>query len=146
VGDPAQADRWVQLVKRVYPDDRDHIIRYFAHGVQRPGEKINHALFLGGAPGIGKDTIIEPVKRAIGHWNFGEASPQDFFNTFTRFLRSVVLRVNEGHDLGDIDCFKLYDRMKTIIAAPPDVLKINEKHLREYYVANVRSVIIHQQL
>jgi hypothetical protein len=30
-----------------------------------------------------------------------------------------------------VDRFKLYGRMKTVIAAPPDVLKINEKNLRE---------------
>ena len=32
--------------------------------------------------------------------------------------------------------------MKTVIAAPPDVLKINEKNLREYYVPNCCSVVI----
>ena len=43
---------------------------WLAHRVQRPEDKINHALVLGGAMGIGKDTIIEPVKHAIGPWNF----------------------------------------------------------------------------
>jgi hypothetical protein len=32
--------------------------------------------------------------------------------------------------------------MKTITAAPPDVLRVNEKHLREYSVFNVCGVII----
>lgn len=32
--------------------------------------------------------------------------------------------------------------MKSIIAAPPDVLRINEKHLREYYIPNLCGVII----
>ena len=31
--------------------------------------KVNHALVLGGEPGIGKDTLIEPVKGAVGPWN-----------------------------------------------------------------------------
>jgi MoxR-like ATPase len=35
----------------------------------------HHALLLGGAQGIGKDTLLEPVKRAVGQWNFIEASP-----------------------------------------------------------------------
>ena len=38
--------------------------------MQRPQEKINHALVLGGAQGIGKDTLLEPLKPAIGPWNF----------------------------------------------------------------------------
>jgi hypothetical protein len=89
---------------------------FLAHRVQRPREKINHALLLGGAQGIGKDTLLEPVKRAVGHWNFGEASPSDMFASFNKFQRSVILRVSEGRDLGDVDRFKLYDRMKTVIA------------------------------
>jgi hypothetical protein len=141
-GDATKAGRWSQHVRHVYPDAADHIIMFLAHRVQRPEEKINHALLLGGAQGIGKDTLLEPVKRAVGHWNFGEASPSDMFASFNKFQRSVILRVSEGRDLGDVDRFKLYDRMKTVIAAPPDVLKINEKNLREYYVPNCCSVII----
>ena len=141
-GDAAKAGRWTEHVRHVYPDDADHIIMFLAHRVQRPQEKINHALLLGGGQGIGKDTLLEPVKRAVGHWNFGEASPSDMFASFNKFQRSVILRVSEGRDLGDVDRFKLYDRMKTVIAAPPDVLKINEKNLREYYVPNCCSVII----
>ncbi|MGC2221496.1 MAG: primase-helicase family protein [Methylocella sp.] len=141
-GDAAKADRWSEHVRHVYPSDADHIIMFLAHRVQRPQEKINHALLLGGNQGIGKDTLLEPVKRAVGHWNFGEASPSDMFASFNRFQRSVILRISEGRDLGDVDRFKLYDRMKTVIAAPPDVLKINEKNLREYYVPNCCSVII----
>ena len=57
-------------------DDIEHIILWFAHRVQRPQEKLNHALVLGGEPGIGKDTMIEPVKRAVGPWNVVEVSPQ----------------------------------------------------------------------
>jgi hypothetical protein len=43
--------------------------------VQHPGDKINHALVLGGEQGIGKDSTLEPVKRAVGPWNFHEVSP-----------------------------------------------------------------------
>jgi hypothetical protein len=55
-GIAANADRWVELVQRVYPDDADHIIAYCAHRIQRPAEKINHGILLGGSTGIGKDT------------------------------------------------------------------------------------------
>ena len=132
----------MEHVYLIYPDGADHIIKFLAHRVQKPQEKINHALLLGGAQGIGKDTLLEPVKRAAGHWNFGEASPQDMFAPFNKFVRSVILRVSEGRDLGDVDRYKLYDRMKTICASPPDVLKVNEKNIKEYYVANVCGVIL----
>ena len=32
----ANADRWVQHVRKVYPDEAEHIIDWLAHRVQRP--------------------------------------------------------------------------------------------------------------
>jgi hypothetical protein len=141
-GDAAQAEPWRVHVRRVYPDDADHIEKWLAHRVQRPQEKINHALVLGGSQGIGKDTTLEPVKRAIGHWNFAEVSPQHMLGRFNGFLRSVILRVNEARDLGDINRFQFYDHMKMYTANPPDVLRVDEKNLREYSVPNCCGVII----
>ena len=80
-GDAAKAGPWLDHVHKVYPDDAEHIVQWLAHRVQRPQEKINHALVLGGEQGIGKDTICEPVKRAVGPWNFEEASPQQALGT-----------------------------------------------------------------
>jgi hypothetical protein len=53
-GDASKAGPWIKHVRRVYSDDADHLINFFAHRVQRPHEKINHAIVLGGKPGIGK--------------------------------------------------------------------------------------------
>jgi hypothetical protein len=141
-GDVAKATPWVHHVRRVFGDDADHIILWLAHRVQRPHEKVNHALVLGGAQGIGKDTILEPVKLAIGPWNFIEVSPQQMLGRFNGFLKSVILRVSEARDLGDVDRFAFHDHLKTTIAAPPDVLRVDEKNLREHSVPNVTSVII----
>ncbi len=141
-GNPAQANRWIAHVRKVYPDDAEHIIRWLAHRVQRPAEKINHALVLGGAQGVGKDTILEPVKAAIGPWNFSEVSPQQLLGRFNGFVKSVILRVSEARDLGDVDRFAFYDHSKTLTAAPPDVLRVDEKFIREHAVFNVCGVII----
>jgi hypothetical protein len=141
-GIAAEAWPWIDHVYRVYPDEADHIIRYFAHRVQRPHEKINHGLVLGGPPGIGKDTILEPVKRAVGPWNFAEVSPTQLLGRFNSFLKSVILRVSEARDLGDTNRFALYEHMKAYLAAPPDVLRCDEKHLREHSVLNVMGVVI----
>ena len=139
----APVDRWLDHVHRLFSDaDADHVMRWLAHRVQRPQDKINHALVLGGAPGIGKDTILEPVKRAIGPWNFADVSPQQMLGRFNGFLKSVILRVSEARDLGDVDRFAFYDHLKAFTAAPPDVLRIDEKNLREYSIVNVVGVII----
>ena len=141
-GDADQADVWIEHVHRVYGNDSAHIIAWLAHRVQRPGEKINHALLLGGAQGIGKDTILEPVKHAVGPWSFSEVSPTQILGRFNGFLKSVILRVSEARDLGEFDRFGFYDHMKAIIAAPPDVLRCDEKNIREHSVFNVTGVII----
>jgi hypothetical protein len=138
----AKAKPWLDHAYRIYPNDADHCIRWLAHRVQRPQEKINHALVMGGLQGIGKDTLLEPVKRAVGPWNFKEVSPTQILGRFNGFLMSVILRVSEARDLGEFDRFKLYDHMKAYTAAPPDVLRVDEKHLREHSVFNVTGVII----
>ncbi|MGO9267669.1 MAG: primase-helicase family protein [Candidatus Binataceae bacterium] len=141
-GNPKGAARWLDHVHRVFPTDDDHIVKWLAHRVQRPQQKINHALVLGGLQGIGKDTLLEPVKYAVGPWNFGEVSPIQLLGRFNGFVKSVILRVNEARDLGDVDRFAFYDHMKAYTAAPPDVLRCDEKNLREHQVLNVCGVII----
>ena len=61
---------------------------------------------------------------------------------FNGFLKSVILRISEARDLGDVNRFQFYDHMKAYTAAPPDVLRVDEKHLREYTVLNCCGVII----
>jgi hypothetical protein len=142
LGDAHEAKRWLEHVQKIFGDDAEHIVKWLAHRVQRPQDKINHALVLGGNQGIGKDTLLEPVKRAIGPWNFCEVSPAQIMGRFNGFLKSVILRVSEARDLGDVDRFKFYDHMKSYTAAPPDVLRVDEKHLREHSIFNVCGVII----
>jgi hypothetical protein len=141
-GDPHGAGRWIDHLRLIYPDEADHIIAFLAHRVQRPEEKINHALALGGVAGIGKDTILEPVKYAVGPWNFADISPKNVLGPNNAFAKSVILRISEARDLGEFDRFAFYEAMKTYCAAPPDVLRVNEKYIREYYVPNVCGVII----
>ena len=141
-GDATKATPWLDHLRRVYPDDHEHIAFWLAHRVQRPEEKINHALVLGGAQGIGKDTILEPVKVAIGPWNFIEVSPTHLQGRFNGFVKSVILRLSEARDLGEMDRYAFYEHLKIYAAAPPDVLRVDEKNLREYTVFNVCGVVI----
>ena len=142
LGDATKAEPWIEHVQKVFPDDAAHIIYYLAQRVQHPGEKINHALVLGGKQGIGKDTLLEPAKQAVAPWNWREISPQALLGQFNGFTRSVVLRVNEACDLGELNRYQFYEHMKPYTAAPPDVLRVNEKFLRDYDVLNCTGVII----
>jgi hypothetical protein len=142
LGDAGKADPWINHFYRIYPDDADHAIKWLAHRVQRPNEKINHSLVMGGPQGIGKDSLLAPVRHAVGTWNFYDVSPTHLLGRFNNFAKSVILRVDEARDLGDVDRFKFYDHTKIYTASPPEVLRVDEKHLREHYVFNVLGFII----
>ena len=141
-GDPRGAGPWIEHVHLVFPGEAEQIILWVAQRVQRPGEKINHALVFQGAQGTGKDTIIEGVIPAIGTWNCHEVSPDQILGGLTPFIESVILRVSEARDLGDRDRFRFYEHTKTYAAAPPTVLRVNKKHIRQYQVPNVCGLVI----
>jgi hypothetical protein len=64
------------------------------NGYKLPETKINHALVLGGDPGIGKDTLLGPLIHAIGPWNFQDVSPLQMLGRFNSFAKSVILRIS----------------------------------------------------
>jgi hypothetical protein len=92
--------------------------------------------------GTGKDTLLAPAKQAVGPWNFSEPSPAQIMGRFNGFLKAVIMRVNEARDLGDVNRYEFYDRMKAYCASPPEVLRCDEKNLREYSVFNCCGVVI----
>ena len=142
LGDATKAGPWIAHLERIYPNDAEHITKWFAHRRQRPGEKINHALVLGGPPGIGKDAITAALRQAVGPYNFQEVSPKQIVERFNKFLKGTVLRVSEMRDQGEVDLFALYEAMKTMLATPPETVRIDEKGLGEYYIPNCVGVII----
>jgi hypothetical protein len=144
-GDATKAGPWLEHIRKIYPDEADHIVAWLAHRVQRPQEKINHALVLGGLQGIGKDTLLEPVRQAVGTWNFRDVVPANIMGRFNSYTKAVILRVNEARDLGDaerVNRFTFYDHTEIYTAAPPETLRVDEKYLREYYVFNVLGFLI----
>lgn len=141
-GDPAQAGPWREHLSRIYPAEAAHIEQWLAHRVQRPGEKVNHAVVLGGDQGIGKDTILEPIKAGVGPWNWQDISPVQMLGRFNGWAKAVVVRISEARDLGEVDRFAFYDHSKVYIAAPPDVIRVDEKNVREHPVFNVMGVVI----
>jgi hypothetical protein len=143
-GDASQAGPWLDHINKVWEkEDAEHIVKWCAQRVQHPGVKINHALVLGSEmQGIGKDAMLEPVKRAIGPWNFDEVNPQQVLGRFNGFYKRVILRINEARDLGDINRYQFYDHMKMYTASPPDVLRIDEKYLNEHSVLNCVGIIL----
>jgi hypothetical protein len=141
---PAAGDvqPWLEHIAKLYPDDHQHIVQYCAFMVQHPGVKINHALVIGGATRIGKDTIFVPVKQAVGLHNFREIRPTAIIETYTDYLECVFLTINEAKDQGDYDRYALDDALKTVTAAPPDIHRIHAKYGVHHNIPNVCKVAI----
>jgi Family of unknown function (DUF5906) len=145
LGDAAQATRWVEHWKAIYPDDATHIIAWLACRVQRPGDKINHALVLGGAPKIGKDTLLEAVVRTVGEWNFQNIKLNHLISRNNAYFKALFVRLSEARDVGEqghINRYRLYDHMKDALVIPPDTLRVNEKYINEYYILNRFGMVV----
>jgi hypothetical protein len=144
-GDKDKAGPWLDHLKKVFPDNWEHIRNWFAYRVQHPEIKINHCIVMGGDPGTGKDTLIAGVREAIGSWNFQECNPSQLFEAFdASFLQSVILRINEARDMGEsrIDRYQFYERTKTLMASPPETLTVQEKYLKRYSIMNLVCIIV----
>ena len=91
---------------------------------------------LGGEPGIGKDTALEPLFRAVGMRNVAQIQASVLEGQFNGWLNNQFVVVQEmAQGAGRYD---LYNHMKTYLAAPPHPLRINEKNLKPYDVPNIQ--------
>jgi hypothetical protein len=147
-GDAAQATRWVDHLNTLYPDEADRITAWLAHRVQYPGIKPNYCQVLAGDPGIGKDMLLVPMRDAVGPWNCVEIQLHNLGSAFNDFQACVLLRISEARDSGDgttrgrIDRYTLNDRMKPLLASPPESFRLNRKWEPEYPAFNICGVVI----
>jgi hypothetical protein len=146
-GDAARARPWIEHVNRLFPNEAKHILGWMAHRIQRPGIKPNFGILMIGPPGIGKDTVLVPLREGVGPWNYKDVGLNQMMGPFNDYQCSVVLRISEARDSGDgakgrIDRYALHDHLKPILAAPPETHRINRKHVQEFAGFNVVGAII----
>jgi hypothetical protein len=144
-GDEFQVGPWTDLGRKLYGEQWDHIEKWFAYRVQHPEVKINHALVLGSKnQGIGKDTLIEAVRYAVGLHNCSDQGARQVMtkvrNGHDSFLESVLLVVSEVHDLGEAR-FSFYDLTKPWLAAPPATMTVADKWIKQHPIMNLVGVI-----
>ena len=60
---------------------------------------------------------------------------------FNGFAQSVILRISEVRDLGEMSRYDFYEHTKAYTATPPDVLRVDEKNIAEHAVFNVCGVV-----
>lgn len=141
-GDPDQAQIWIDHVRNLWSKEADYFFDYCAHMLQKPEEKCNTAIVLSGKQGIGKDAALNPVKDAIGVWNCKNISPDKLFDQFKSYIQTLMLVIDEVRSTEDHNATAFYNILKPLVAAPPDILEMNEKFLNPTYVPNVMRVFI----
>jgi hypothetical protein len=143
-GDAHKADRWRAHIRMLYATaEAEHIENWLAYKVQNPGKKINHALVLGGPMRTGKDTILNPVRVALGEWNFRDETAVSVMadEKNNGFLEKVVLRISEIHAMAK-DRYSFYARSKSWLASPPETMSVADKWVKAHPVLNVVAIVM----
>jgi hypothetical protein len=132
---------WLEHCKTLVPnaEELEHIFDVMAFKVQHPETKINHAVLHGGDQGSGKDTMWAPFIWAVcgEHLkNRGLLDNDTMSSQFGYALESEILILNELKEPDAKERRALANKLKPIIAAPPEMLTVNRKGLHPYQMAN----------
>lgn len=137
---------WLALLKALRlaggEEEEEYLLDWMAHVVQRPGEKCNQAILFGGAPGIGKDSLLQPLILSVGTHNVRQPGGNELVKGFSDYLTDAQLLIVQELRLGQHrDSQSVYEQLKPVCAAPPHVLRIDAKQLRPWEQPNLISVI-----
>ena len=138
------ASPWVRHVERLIPDamERNHFFDVLAYKLQNPKKKINHAILFGSTNhGVGKDLTFKPFFWAIGAANVQQMKNEQLHTQWGYHLECEVLHINELRQTESADRRALENKLKPIIAAPPDMLTIERKNAHPYSILNRLLVV-----
>jgi hypothetical protein len=138
---PGDPQLWIDHCRRLVPDERElnHIWDVMAVKLQQPRTKINHAVLHGGNGGIGKDTMWYPFLWAIGGDHMKNVKVIDgdkITSDFGYHYQTEVMVLNELKEPEARERRALANRLKPVIAAPPEMLTVNRKGLHPYEMPN----------
>lgn len=123
--------------------ERNHLLDWMAFTIQQPHIKINHAVVFAGHYGIGKDTLFWPLSQALGRHS-KQVNADALTRDFNDYLTESKLVTIQEVEMGTHRDAKLIDnRLKPMIASPPDTLYINPKGVAAYHIKNVVHLILY---
>ena len=132
---------WLDHCAALIPTDieREHVWDVMAHKYQHPGIKINHAILHGGDEGCGKDTLWAPLLWAVcgpSLRNRGILDNDTLGSQWGYQLEAEIIILNELKEPDARERRALANKLKPIIAAPPEMIPINRKGLHPYQMVN----------
>jgi hypothetical protein len=144
-GNADAAGPWIEHVKTLWPNPAEHefFFNFCAHMVQKPEEKCHAGVVMSGQQGIGKDSALLPIRRSVGSWNTKDVEPDMLFKEWRPWLQTLMLVVNEAKPAQDeFSAISLYNTWKPWMAAPPETLPVNDKHVRIRHIINLLRLFI----
>lgn len=132
---------WLDHCRRLVPDEQEleHIWNVMAYKLQHADVKINHAVLHGGKGGCGKDTMWAPFIWSVcgpHEKNKGLIDNDNLSSQWGYQLEAEIVVLNELKEPEAKDRRALANKLKPIIAAPPEMLTINRKGLHPYQMIN----------
>ena len=143
---PGDVSPWLGHCKLLVPEpaELEHVLDMMAFKVQNPSVKINHAALHGGDEGCGKDSMWAPFLWAVcgPHLrNRGLIDADGLLSQWGYQLESEILILNELKEPEAASRRMLANKLKPVIAAPPDMIVINRKGLHPYNMLNRMFVL-----
>ena len=135
------AGLWLQHAETVLPvvAERELLLDILAFKLQHPEIKINYGVLMSGRAGCGKDSLIAPALWAIcGPFqrNRGLVDADQLNNQWGYHMEAEVLILNELKDTDGAARRALANKLKPLLAAPPEYLSVNRKGLKPYDALN----------
>jgi hypothetical protein len=142
----ADISPWLDHVAVLVPEaaEREHLFNVMACKLQNPTVKINHAVLHAGDEGCGKDTLWAPFLWALcgpALKNRGLLDNDTLSSQWGYQLEAEVIVLNELKEPDARERRALANRLKPIIAAPPEFISINRKGLHPYEMVN-RALVV----
>lgn len=142
VGPSKEPAPFLEHVRYLFDGDEqavDHILNFLGHLVQKPQERVNHAILLTSATkGIGKSTFGTIVRRLVGENNSRVAQTKDLKSQFDGWLMGkLIVQVDEIYEHGNWD---LANKLKPLITEP--TVSVNVKYGPQVEVSNFARFIM----
>jgi hypothetical protein len=137
---------WLEHCRDLIADDKelDHILNAMAFKIQHPNVKMNHAILIGGDEGVGKDSMFQPFLWALGgqHWrNRSVIEAGGLDSQWGYALEAEVVILNELKEPEARERRAMANKLKPLIAAPPETLTVNRKGMHPYELVNRLMVV-----
>lgn len=120
-------------------DEQRLLVDYLAWIIQKPGQKINWALLIQGAQGVGKSYFAVVMQNLLGMMS-RNVEPMALSGRFTAWAHGALLAVIEEIRISGDNRFELIDRLKPFVSN--NVVQIEEKGRDQRTVPNFQTYLL----